>query len=94
MKMLYPRWKDVNWASAKSKVFEWQQAIYSASKSGDTKTVRKSQHRIMGSVDAKLLAVRRVTQDNKGKNTAGIDKMKSVPPEQRLVLAQSLPGYP
>lgn len=90
MKMLYTRWKDVDWVSTKSKVFEWQQEIYSASKLGDTKTVRKYQHRIMGSLDAKLLAVRRVTQDNKGKNTAGIDKVKSVLPDQRLALTRSL----
>lgn len=90
MKMLYTRWKDLDWASTKSKVFEWQRAIYSASKDGDIKTVRKYQHRIIGSLDAKLLAVRRVTQDNKGKNTAGIDKVKSIPPEKRLTLAKSL----
>jgi len=72
MKILYTRWKDVNWVSTKSKVFEWQQAIYSASKIGDIKTVRKYQHRIMGSMDAKLLSVRRVTQDNKGKKNGWI----------------------
>lgn len=50
----------------------------------------------MGSLEAKLLAVRRVTQDNIGKSTAGVDKVKSVRPEQRLALAQSLtiPGIP
>nr|AAQ84048.1 maturase [Euglena myxocylindracea] len=90
MKILYTRWKDVNWVSTKSKVFEWQQAIYSASKIGDIKTVRKYQHRIMGSMDAKLLSIRRVTQDNKGKKTAGLAKVKSVPSEQRLALARSL----
>jgi len=90
MKTLYIRWKEVDWAIVRSKIFKWQQEIYSASKKGDIKTVRKYQHRIMGSFEAKLLSVRRVTQDNKGKNTAGIDKVKSVPPELRLKLAQSL----
>jgi hypothetical protein len=47
--MLYTRWKDIDWASAKSKVFEWQRAIYSASKEGDIKSVRKYQHRIIES---------------------------------------------
>lgn len=90
MKKLYTRWREVDWASARSKIFKWQQEIYSASKIGDVKSARKYQHRIMGSIDAKLLAVRRVTQDNKGENTAGIDKVKKVPPEQRLALAHSL----
>ena len=40
---------------------------------------------------AKLLAVRRVTQDNRGKKTAGIDGVKSLTVNQRLRLAQTLP---
>lgn len=90
MQMLFTRWNTIDWASAKSTVFKWQQEIYSASKNGDILKVRKYQHRIMGSLSAKLLAVRRVTQDNKGKNTAGVDKIKAVPTEQRLSLARSL----
>ena len=59
MDMLYTRWKEVNWAQAKTKIFKWQQEIYSASKAGNKQLVRKYQHRIMGSsyFDAKLLAV-------------------------------------
>ncbi len=59
MKKLYIRWNDVDWTLVKSTIFEWQRAIYSASKAGDVRTVRKYQHRILGSMDAKLLAVRR-----------------------------------
>jgi RNA-directed DNA polymerase len=40
---------------------------------------------------AKLFAVRRVTQDNQGKRTAGVDGVKSLTLPQRLGLAQSLP---
>jgi RNA-directed DNA polymerase len=39
---------------------------------------------------AKLLAVRRVTQDNRGKRTAGVDGVKSLTPPQRLRLASAL----
>jgi RNA-directed DNA polymerase len=39
---------------------------------------------------AKLLAVRRVTQDNRGKNTAGVDGIKSLIPQQRFQLAENL----
>jgi RNA-directed DNA polymerase len=41
----------------------------------------------MKSEAARLLAVRRVTQDNQGKKTAGIDRVKSVKPKQRLTMA-------
>lgn len=39
---------------------------------------------------AKVLAVRRVTQDNQGKNTAGVDGVKRLKPEQRLSFAENL----
>ena len=39
---------------------------------------------------AKLLAVRRISQDNQGKNTAGVDGVKSLSPKQRLSLAENL----
>jgi RNA-directed DNA polymerase len=44
----------------------------------------------MKSRSAQLLAVRRVTQDNQGKKTAGIDGVKSVPPTGRLALAEAI----
>ena len=44
----------------------------------------------MKSEAARLLAVRRVTQDNQGKKTAGIDGVKAVKPQDRLVMAESI----
>nr|ALO20966.1 hypothetical protein [Microglena monadina] len=85
MKMLVNRWQDINWATAKENVFKWQRIIYAASKKGDIKTVRKCQHRILESWEGKLLAIRRVTQENKGKKTA--DKVKSISPEKISLLA-------
>jgi RNA-directed DNA polymerase len=41
-----------------------------------------------------MLAVRRVTQDNQGKKTAGIDGVKSVAPKQRLEMVERIhPKY-
>jgi RNA-directed DNA polymerase len=48
------------------------------------------QEELINSPEGRLLATKRVTQDNKGKNTAGIDKMKSLGPKQRLDLASRL----
>src|SRR5205823_1900970 len=39
---------------------------------------------------ARLLAVRRITQDNRGRHTAGIDGVKSLTPPQRWRLANEL----
>ena len=37
---------------------------------------------------ARLLAVRRVSQDNRGKRTAGVDGVKALTPTARLALAE------
>jgi RNA-directed DNA polymerase len=44
----------------------------------------------MRSWSAKCLSVRRVTQDNQGKKTAGVDGIKSLTPVQRLKLVKNL----
>ena len=44
----------------------------------------------MNSFKSKLLAVRQITQDNKGKKTAGVDGVKSISPNQRWKIAQNL----
>jgi RNA-directed DNA polymerase len=44
----------------------------------------------MKSWSARALAVRRVTQDNTGKKTAGVDGIKSLSPEARLKLVNKL----
>ena len=38
----------------------------------------------------KLLAVRKVAQENKGKKTAGVDGIKSISPSKRLALVDQL----
>jgi RNA-directed DNA polymerase len=44
----------------------------------------------MRSWSARVLAVRRVTQDNRGKLTAGVDGVKSLTPKQRIELVNQL----
>jgi RNA-directed DNA polymerase len=64
--------------------------MYRATQRGDVRTVRKPQNLLRKSWYARLFAVRRVTQDNRGKHTAGIDGVRSLPPPQRWGLAQEL----
>ncbi|MFM6424824.1 reverse transcriptase N-terminal domain-containing protein, partial [Planktothrix sp.] len=47
-------------------------------------------HTLINSWSAKCIAVRRVTQDNQGKNTAGVDGVKSLTPKQRINLVGKL----
>jgi RNA-directed DNA polymerase len=87
-------WNDLPWKQFERQVFKLQKRIYRASQRGDVKTVHKLQRLLMHSWSAKCLAVRRVTQDNQGKKTAGIDGMKSLSPTHRLALVSILKLLP
>jgi RNA-directed DNA polymerase len=83
-------WKAINWRLAERYVFKLQKRIYAASRRGDVKQVRKLQKTLMRSWSNKVLSVRRVTQDNTGKKTAGVDGVKSLSPAARFELAGQL----
>lgn len=57
---------------------------------GDMKSVFFIQKQIIKHENAKFLAVRRVTQDNFGKRTAGVDKISLLTPDERLELVKSI----
>jgi RNA-directed DNA polymerase len=84
------RWKAIDWRTAERYVFKLQKRIYAASRRGEVKLVRKLQKTLMRSWYNKVLSVRRVTQDNTGKKTAGVDGIKSLSPAARLELAGQL----
>ncbi|GET35276.1 RNA-directed DNA polymerase (Reverse transcriptase) [Microseira wollei NIES-4236] len=83
-------WTQVNWRQLERTVYKLQKRIYQASGRGDVKAVRKLQKTLLNSWSAKMLAVRQVTQDNQGKNTAGIDGQKALTPKARLELVEAL----
>ncbi len=62
-------WKDINWRQVERYVFKLQKRIYAASRRGEVKLVRKLQKILMNSWSCRALAVRRVTQDNRGRAT-------------------------
>ena len=83
-------WNQVNWKKLERRVYKLQKRIYQASKRGERKSVRRLQKTLLHSWSAKMIAVRRVTQDNQGKKTAGVDGVKSLTPKQRLALVGQL----
>ena len=84
------KWNELPWKAIERTVFKLQKRIYRASQKGDTKTVHRLQKLLMKSWSAKCLAVRRVTQDNQGKKTAGVDGIKSLTAKQRVALVTNL----
>lgn len=85
-----PSWQSIPWKQLESRVYKLQKRIYQAASRGDIKTVHKLQKTLLKSKSAKCIAVRKVTQDNQGKKTAGIDGVKLLNPQQRLDLVNCL----
>ena len=83
-------WNAIPWTKVQRKVFKLQKRIFQAAKLGQDAKARRLQKLLTSSYYARLLAVRKVTQDNQGKKTAGIDGVKSLKPEQRLELVKDL----
>jgi RNA-directed DNA polymerase len=85
-------WKNIPWKKFQKNVFRLQQRIYRAKKRGDVRTVHtlRVQRLLLRSWSARLIAVRRVSQDNRGKKTAGVDGVASLSPKQRLLYARRL----
>ena len=83
-------WGQIDWTKVEKAVFKLQKRIYKASLVGDIRKVRRLQKTLLRSWSNRVLSVRRVTQDNQGKKTAGVDGIKSLTPKQRYALAKEL----
>ncbi|MGW3473643.1 group II intron reverse transcriptase/maturase [Saccharopolyspora sp. NPDC000995] len=66
-------WDAVDWRQAESDVRRLRQRIFAASKAGDLRKVRNLQKLMLRSRANALLSVRRVTELNAGRRTAGVD---------------------
>lgn len=79
-------WQAINWHKAEKYVEKLQKRIFHAEQNGDKRRVRDLQRMLMESKSALILSIRRVTQINKGKRTAGVDGFKALEPAKRLAL--------
>ncbi len=75
------------WNSLEQQVVRMQKQISQACQRSDKQAVHNLQQRLMESEAARLLAVRRVTEENQGKHTAGVDGVKSLTSQERLAMA-------
>src|SRR5450631_4780866 len=66
-------WDAVDWRQAEDNVGRLRQRIFTASKAGDLKKVRSLQKLMLRSRSNALVSVRRVTEINAGRKTAGVD---------------------
>ena len=91
-------WNAVDWRQANRRVRNLRQRIFRASRENDLKKVRSLQKLMLRSRANTLKSVRLVTQENKGKHTAGVDGIVISTTTERNALRaidtlKGLPGF-
>jgi RNA-directed DNA polymerase len=84
-----PDWASIDWRQAEQVVRRLQARIVQACQAGRWGKVRALQHLLTHSFAAKVLAVRRVTE-NHGKRTPGVDGEVWTTPEQKMAAVHGL----
>ncbi len=79
-------WSGIDWPAVERNVRRLQERIFRASQNGEHAQVKNLQRLLVRSSSAKLLAIRRVTQINRGKRTPGIDGVVCTGPSSRLAM--------
>ena len=82
-------WDGINWADVQRQVRRLQARIVKATQAGKHNKAKALQWLLTHSFSGKALAVKRVTE-NKGKNTAGVDKVTWKTPEAKINAIASL----
>src|SRR2546425_10928528 len=80
-------WGSINWPRVEREVRRLRQRIFTASQAGDLKKVRNLQKLMLRSRANALMSVRRVTELNAGRKTAGVDGKVVVSAPGKAVLA-------
>jgi len=80
-------WQSIDWLAVEEGVRRLRQRIFTASQAGDLAKVRNLQKLMLRSRANTLASVRRVTEVNAGRKTAGIDGKVVLFPEHKAELA-------
>ena len=83
-------WQGIPWRKLRKNLFRLQCRLWKAVRAGDRKRAHNLQKLILNSRSARLLAIRQVTQLNRGKRTAGIDGLASLTFRERWQLEELL----
>ena len=92
LKKQLENWHQVNWRKVNKAVKNLRQRIFLARKLGNWRKLRNLQKLMLISYANLLLSIRKITQTNKGKQTAGIDKEIVNTPEARVKLVNNWKG--
>ena len=84
------KWEDQPLDQFEAEVFHIQKRIHRAASRGEIMKVHRLQRLLLGSWAARCVAVSKVSEQNKGKDTPGVDGVKSLSDAQKLALTRSL----
>lgn len=83
-------WAEIDWKSLKKRVRNLRQRIFRATQEQKWNRVRSLMKLMLRSQANLLLSIRRVTQENRGKRTAGIDGQVALTHQDRWEIAKQL----
>jgi RNA-directed DNA polymerase len=87
------RWADINWKLIQKRIKNLRQRIYRATQQRRWNQVRSLTKLMLRSQANLLLSIKRVTQINRGKGTAGVDGLTFRSTEEREWLWQKMQEY-
>ncbi len=87
------QWDAIDWQTVEGNVRNLRRRIYRASKLGQWNRVRSLMKLMLRSYSNLLASVRRVTQENKGRKTPGVDHQVVLTPKSRMALVKKMLKY-
>ncbi len=89
-KQPFEKWEDVPLEKFRANVFRLQRRIFELSRNKEWKQMFRIQKLLLSSFEAKCVAVATVTEENKGRDTSGVDQVRSLTDPAKLRLAGQL----
>lgn len=83
-------WEHIQWRSIEESIRKLRRRIFRAAREQKWNVVRSLMKLMLRSYFNLLTSVRRVTQQNKGKHTAGVDEQVALTPKARMALVRSM----
>jgi RNA-directed DNA polymerase len=83
-------WDSIDWLQARKRVSNLRQRIFRVSQNGQWNKVRSLMKLMIRSYSNLLLSVRKVTLENEGKKTPGVDRQRVLTAPQRVTLVRRM----
>lgn len=83
-------WHDIDWRAVEKRVTNLRRRIFRATQSGQWNEVRSLMKLMLRSHSNLLACVRKVTSENKGRKTAGVDRQVVLTPKARMKLVREM----